>query len=286
MSLRDFVVFRVGKIIPDSIWIQIKFLQHFGRICNLKQPETFNEKMQWLKLHDRKQVYSSMVDKYSVKEIVADKIGEKFVIPAVGGPWKTFDEIDFNQLPQQFVLKTTHDCGGVVICKDKSKLDTAAAERFLKRHLTIDYYMTTREWPYKNVVPKIFAEEFVEDKGNAVLPVYKILCFEGRPQIIQTIQNDKTPYETVDYFDVNWNRLNMRQNYPNSPILLQKPEKLDEMLSIAEKLSEGMHFIRIDLYVINGEIKFSEFTFYSDAGLAQFEPADLDAKLGQLIKLK
>ena len=226
-----------------------------------------------------------MVDKYASKKYVADLIGEEHVIPCVGGPWKSVDEIDFDTLPDRFVLKTNHDCGGVVICKDKATFDREKAGEFLAKHLKYEYYLISREWPYKNVERCIFAEAFMQDGSNDFLPVYKIMCFGGEPKIIQTIQNDKQPNETIDYFDTEWEMLPFRQNFPNSQKPLEKPAKLDEMLSIARKLSKGHSFLRVDIYVINGEVYFSEFTFFSDAGLAAFEPKQWDHTLGDWIKL-
>lgn len=270
----------------DEKYLKKAFKVYLGKDLDLGNPETFNEKLQWLKLYDCKPEYTTMVDKYASKKYVADLIGEEYVIPCVGGPWKSVDEIDFDSLPNQFVLKTNHDCGGVVICKDKSTFDFEKAKEVLASHLKRDYYITAREWPYKNVERCIFAESFMKDGERNFLPVYKIMCFGGEPKIIQTIQNDKQPDETIDYFDTEWEMLPFRQNFPNSQKPLEKPAKLDEMLSIARKLSKGHSFLRVDVYVINGDVYFSEFTFFSDAGLAAFEPKQWDYTLGSWIKLK
>ena len=285
MSFRSFIVYGLGRLIPDKLWIQIKYFQWFKKLPNLKNPQTFNEKLNWLKLYDRRPEYTTMVDKYEAKKYVSDLVGSEYVIPTLGGPWNSFDEIDFDSLPEQFVLKTTHDCGGVVICKDKNTFDKNKAKVFLEKHLKNNYYLTCREWPYKNVKPRIFAEAYMKDGENDFLPVYKIMCFSGVPKIIQTIQNDKQPNESIDYFDTEWNLLKLKQNFPNSENPLSKPEKLAEMLEIAKVLSKGKNFIRVDLYVINEEIAFSEHTFYSDAGLAKFHPEGWDEKLGNWIVL-
>lgn len=285
MSFRSFVVYGLGRMIPDKLWIQIKYYQWFHKLPNLKNPKTFNEKLNWLKLYDRRPEYTTMVDKYEAKKYVSDRVGCQYVIPTVGGPWKSFDEIDFDVLPDQFVLKTTHDCGGVVICKDKKTFDKKKAKAFLHGHLKNNYYLTCREWPYKNVEPRIFAEAYMKDGENDFLPVYKIMCFNGEPHIIQTIQNDKQPNESIDYFDSDWKLLKLKQNFPNSDKPLSKPEKLGEMLEIAQALSKGKNFLRVDLYVINGKIAFSEHTFYSDAGMAKFDPEIWDERLGEKIDL-
>lgn len=278
---------RIGlfSLFSDEWYLKKLYQVCLGKQLDLKNPLTFNEKMQWLKLYDRKPLYSMMADKYAVKNYVADKIGEKYIIPSIGNSYDNFSDIDFEKLPNQFVLKTNHDSGGVVVCKDKKSFDIYHAEKLLSNHLKRNYYYKSREWPYKNVKPCIFAEEYVKDGNNEFLPVYKFLCFHGEPRVIQTIQNDKQPNESIDYFDTEWNLLNLKQGFPNSKEPFEKPKKLQEMCEIARKLSEGHAFLRVDLYVINSEVKFSEFTFYSDAGLSKFEPESWDRTLGDWIKL-
>ena len=268
----------------DELYIKIMYFGNFGKWINLKKPKEFNEKIQWLKLHQRNPEYTDMVDKYAVKQYVTDRVGKQYVIPTYG-VWDSVDAIDFDALPEQFVLKTTHDCGGVVICKNRSKLDIAAAKEKLRRHMGRNYYLHGREWPYKNVKPRILAEAYMQDGENLVLPVYKVFNFGGEPKIIQAIQNDKTKDETIDYFDADWNLLDLRQNFPNSAVPLEKPQQLEQMLQLSKKLSQGFPFIRTDWYVINGELYFSEYTFFSDSGLARFEPKDWDEKLGSWIRL-
>lgn len=271
--------------LPDKAYLSIMYRASFKKKINWKSPKTFNEKLQWLKIYNRNPAYSLMVDKYDSKKLVSSLIGEAYVIPTIGGPWNSFDEIDFDVLPEQFVIKTTHDCGGVLVCKDKSILDKSFASAFFQKHLQRNYYFHCREWPYKHVVPRIFVEKYVSDRVNAVLPVYKIFCFQGEPKIIQAILNDKKKNETVDYFDIHWNRLNIKQGFPNSEKIPACPQKLEEMLHIAEVLSKGHTFIRIDLYEADDSILFSEYTFYSDAGFASFEPSEWDDILGSWIKL-
>ena len=271
-------------------WSDEKYLKkcyklRLGRPLDLSNPKTFNEKLQWLKLYNRQSIYTNMVDKYSVKKIVADKIGEEYIIPTLG-VWNSFDEIDFDTLPEQFVLKCTHDSGGLAICRDKSKFDVDSAKQKIEKSLNRNYYYYGREWPYKDVKPRIIAEKYMEDKSSDVLNVYKIFTFDGEPKIIQAIQGDKTASETIDYFDTEWNFLNMRQNFPNSTTHLHKPETLPKMLELARVLAKGVApFLRVDFYEINGEVYFSEFTFYSDSGMARFDPEEWDLRLGEMIKL-
>ncbi len=273
------------RILTDKQYISILFGLKFGYKLDLGNPKTFNEKLQWLKIYDRNPIYSTMVDKYEVKKFVADIIGEEYIIPTLG-VWDKFDCIDFDTLPEQFVLKCTHDSGGIIICRNKAELDRESAKRKIENSLKRNYYWRGREWPYKNVKPRIIAEKFMKDNNAVDLPVYKFFCFDGEPKIIQVIQNDKQPNESIDYFDTEWNLLDLKQNYPNCVIHMQKPAQLNEMLDTARKLSENKQgFIRVDLYVINEKIYFSEFTFFSDCGFAAFNPEEWDKKLGDLIRL-
>lgn len=276
-------LFRYRKM-DDKRYLEIRYKAIFKKDINFDPPVTFNEKMQWLKLYNKNPLYMEMADKYLVKKYVSEKIGDKHIAKLLA-VWDSVDEIDLTNLPNEFVLKTTHDCGGVVVCKDKSTFNFKKAKKFLAKHMKREYFYHCREWPYKNIKPRIIAEEFLKDQKNEVLPVYKILCFNGIPKIIQTIQNDKKENETIDYFDTNWNLLELKQNYPNSPKPLERPEKLSEMLELSEKLAVETNFIRIDWYSVNGDIYFSEFTFFSDAGFAPFHPEEWDKTLGDWIDL-
>ncbi len=270
--------------IPDKLYLEIVFKINLNKRLDLKNPKTFNEKLQWLKLYNRNPEYTKMVDKYAVKEYVRDVIGSSYVIPTYG-IWERYEDIDFKNLPERFVLKCTHDSGGLVLCKDKSQLDYEEIKRTIVSSLKTNYFVYGREWPYKNVKPRIIAEEYVVDAKNEILPVYKFMCFNGEPKIIQTIQNDKQENESIDYFDTDWNLLQIRQGFPNSEYPYEKPKRLDEMIEIARTFSKGHPFLRVDLYVANDEIKFSEFTFYSDGGFMPFDPPSWDKKLGSWIDL-
>ncbi len=274
-----------GRNMSDEEYIKKSFKLSLGYKLDLENPQTFNEKLQWLKLYDHNPEYSKMADKCDVKAYVTERIGEKYVIPMYG-VWDNFDDIDFDSFPEKFVLKTTHDCGGVVICKDKSKFNKKKAKKFINKHLKFEYFYHCREWPYKNIKPRIIAEKFMSDGNNEDLPVYKFFCFDGEPEIIQVIQNDKQSNESIDYFNTDWELLDLRQNFPNSKTHLPKPVKLDNMIDIVRKLAKDKQgFIRVDLYSINGEIYFSEYTFFSDAGFAEFHPKKWDKTFGDWIKL-
>lgn len=274
------------RIIPDTPMLKLEYWLKINKPLHLNPPVTFNEKLQWLKLHDRKPIYTLMADKYEVREYIKNKIGEQYLVP-IYGCWESVEEIPFDKLPNQFVLKCTHDSGSVILCSDKAKLDIDDAKKKLNKRLKKNPYWWAREWPYKNIKPRVIAEHFLKDGDNDFLPVYKFFCFNGEPRIIQQIQNDKQPNETVDYFDTQWNRINMMQRFPNSTFPIRKPEKLEEMVAIARILAQETSFLRVDLYVINGEIKFSEHTFYTDAGFSIFEPEseNWDSRLGEWIDL-
>lgn len=270
---------------PDKLYIGIKYWIRTGKWPNIANPKTFNEKLQWLKLYDRSPLYTKLVDKYEVKKYVADIIGWEYVIPTLG-VWDTFDEIDFASLPNQFVLKCTHDSGGLVICRNKDNFNKGEAKKKINKSFRRNYYWSGREWPYKNVKPRIIAEQYMEgDTPNHNLNVYKIFTFDGEPKVIQTIQNDKQPDEVIDYFDTEWNLLKLKQNFPNSNKPLSKPATLDVMLQFARNMCVGHSFLRVDFYEIKKHVFFSEFTFYSDGGFAKFEPEQWDYQLGELIKL-
>ncbi len=275
------------RFIPDKPMLQLEYRLKIGKKLHLNPPATFNEKLQWLKLYDRKPVYTKMVDKYAVREIIKDKIGEQYLVP-IYGYWENAEDIDFDKLPDKFVLKCNHDSGSVFVCKDKEKINIEEVRRKLNKHLKVDQFILGREWPYKNIERLIIAEEYLQDRDNKCLPVYKFFCFNGNPKIIQQIQNDKQPNETVDYFDLNWNRINMAQRFPNSKQVIEKPKKLGEMVDIARRLSKDTCFLRVDLYVVNNQVYFSELTFYTDAGYSVFEPESehWDEKLGSWIELR
>lgn len=267
----------------DKAYCSLVMFSRTGVWPNYKQPKRFNEKMQWLKIYYRRPELTKLVDKCTSREVVADLVGDKYVIPIIGR-WDNADKIDLDNLPGQFVLKCNHD-GGVIVCRDKSHFNLAEAKAKLTARMKVNYYDHAREWPYKNIPPCIFAEPLISDGDKENLPVYKFLCFSGEPKIIQTIQNDKTSYETIDYFDLDWNLLKLNQNYSNSEHPFERPELLSEMISVARKLCQGYPFIRIDLYQADGKVLFSEFTLFSDAGFEAFHPDDWDKKLGDWITL-
>ena len=272
------------RIFSDKVAIKIKYRLEMKRKLNLKNPKTFNEKLNWIKLYYRKPIMTTMADKYEVKKYVSDIIGPEYVIPSIA-IYDKWDDIDFDSLKAPFVMKTTHSSGVIAVVKDKESFDYETTKKKFNKSLKQNYFYSCREWPYKNIKPRIIIEQFVKDDKEDNLPVYKFFCFNGEPYLVQTIKNDKTSYETIDYFDMDWKFLKLKQNFENSEVPLSKPSNFEDMKELAAKLSKGFPFVRVDLYSVNGRIYFSEFTFFSDAGYHQFYPDEWDQILGEKIKL-
>ena len=273
--------------IPDSLYLKLLYRVIMGEKCNLKNPTTYNEKLQWLKLHDRKQEYSDMVDKFEVRKIIEKTIGGEYLIPCYG-VYQSFDEIDFTGLPDKFVLKCTHDSGSVIICEDKSKFDIEAAKQSINAAMKRNYYSTYREWPYKFVKPRIIAEKYMVDESGDDLKDYKVLCFNGVARFIEVHENrftDKKEH-TQTFYDRNWNKLNIVQECLTSINEERKaPSNLDKMLELSEKLAKDMYHARVDWYIINEKIFFGEITFYDGSGFEKFVNQEDDVYFGSLIKL-
>ena len=268
---------------PDEVYLKCLYRSVMRKWPDLKHPRTFNEKLQWLKLHDRNPLYTTMVDKYEAKKYVSSIIGEEYIIPTYG-VWESFDDIDFNTLPDQFVLKCTHDCGGLVICKDKSALDIPAAKKKIERCLKRNYYYWGREWPYKNVKPRIIAEKYMEDENKKLID-YKVLCFNGYAKIIEVHNNRFTDNHSQDFYDINWNKTFFEQNdIKNSNIYIKRPVILEDMIKLSEILSKNIIHIRVDWYYVKGKLYFGELTFYDSSGFSSFIK-NQDIEIGSLIKL-
>lgn len=273
------------KWLPDELFLKIIFRLKLGYPLNLKDPKTFNEKLQWLKLYNRNPLYSQLVDKYEVRSFVADKIGKEHLIPLLG-VWNRFDEIDFSKLPNAFVLKCTHDSGNVIICRDKSKFDKAAAKKKIEQSLQKNYYWPLREWPYKNVKPRLIAEKYLEDEPSNSLNDYKIFCFNGSAKVWLLISGRSSGDIRGDYYDFDGNRLPFKQEYPNSDSVRSMTPEIKQMKVLAEKLTQGMKHCRADFYLVDGRIYFGELTFFDSSGLDRYEPAEWDLKFGNLLDLE
>lgn len=268
----------------DEEYLKKLYKFRMGKELDLNNPETFNEKLQWLKIHNRNPLYTTMVDKYAVKKYVADKIGEKYIIPTLG-VWDNVEDIAFNKLPKQFVLKCTHDSGGIVICKDKSVLDFNEAKKKLKKSLETNFFLKWREWPYKNVKRRIIAEEFLEDANANELVDYKVLCFNGEPKIVEVHKGRFNGQHTTDNYDIFWNKTDIEQyDLPKSDEIMPKPAFLEEMLRLSKLLSKDLVHVRVDWYFANNRLYFGELTFFDGSGFNLF-CGDADELLGSWIKL-
>ena len=276
----------IGRLIPDKVYLNIRFKRVFKRSIDWKKPKSYSEKLQWLKVYDRKPIYTTMVDKYEVKQLVAEKIGKEFIIPTLG-VWSDVEDINFDALPEQFVLKCTHDSGGLVICTDKSKLDIDYAKKKLSHCLKQNFFWSGREWPYKNVKPRIIAEKYMVDESGYELKDYKFFCFDGEPKALfiasdRQVEGEDTKF---DFFDMNFNHLPFTNGHPNATHLIKCPSSFAKMKELAATLSAGIPQLRVDFYDINGQIYFGELTFFHHSGLETFEPEEWDFKFGEWINL-
>lgn len=284
--LKRSLLFRFAPYIKDDVfYIKWRWKAYMDYSLNLEDPKTFNEKLQWLKLHDRQPVYSKLVDKYEVKKCISDIIGEDHIIPTIG-VYDRVEDINFDELPNQFVLKCTHDSGGIVICKDKSLLNREAAIKKLQHGLKKNYYYQNREWPYKNVTPRIIAEQYMNNVGQE-LDDYKVHNFNGEPKVILVCSDRyKESGLAEDFYSCDWEHLDIsRPGLRHSAEVQKKPAELDEMLELAKKLSAGIPFVRTDFYIINHQVYFGEMTFFPACGMKPFVPREWDYKFGSYITL-
>ena len=277
---------RLVYVLPNKWYLFFRFKNRVGYWPHLNHPRTFNENLQWLKLNDRHAEYTQMVDKIDAKKYVASIIGEKYIIPTLG-VWDSVDEIEWDKLPNQFVIKVSSDSGGIVVCKDKQTLDIEKAKEKLTNGWGKNYYVHNKEYPYRDLTPRIIAEEYKEDESGYELRDYKIFCFNGEPKILFVASDRQKASEDTkfDFFDLNWNHLPFTNGHPNSKEHIAKPKNFEEMLEIAKKLSVGIPQVRIDLYNCNGQIYFGEITFFHWSGMTAFDPVEWDFKLGKMIKL-
>ena len=279
--------------VPDEPHLKAMYRGTMGRKLNLANPLTFNEKLQWLKIHDRNPLYTTLVDKYRVKQWVADRIGSEHVTRTYA-MWERSEYIDISGLPDRFVLKTNHDCGGVVICRNRAAFDLGAAKEKLAEHLKTNYFWRTREWPYKDVRPCVFAEEYLELDGGSGFDAsrgmvdYKFYCFSGEPQFLYVSQGFENHETTrLSFVNMDWTLAPFtRDDYAPLDCMPEKPGCFDDLVEIARTLSAGIPFVRVDLFVYEGRPRFSEMTFCPCAGWMKFVPDCWDAKVGTLLDLK
>lgn len=279
--LKEFLI----GIIPDKIFLTLKYYKNLGKFPNWNNPVTFNEKLQWLKLYDRRPIYTQMVDKFEAKKYVANIIGEEYIIPTLG-VWEKGEDINFDSLPNQFVLKTTHDSGSIVICKDKNVLDKKSAISTMNKSLKRNFYATTREWPYKNVKPRIIAEKYMVDESGIELKDYKFFCFNGEPNFLKVDYNRNINHQ-ANYYDLDWKIQPFYEEVcpSNKNINIVMPNNFHDMIEIARKLAINIPFVRIDLYTVKNQIYFGEITFFPNSGVGKFSPKEWDWKLGEFLIL-
>ena len=277
---------KVVALIPSKLWLSYNFKRKMGYSMDWKNPKTYSEKLQWLKVYDKNPLYTALVDKYEVKKYIADVIGEEYIIPTLG-VWDRFEDIDFDSLPDRFVLKCTHDSGGIAIVKDKATFDKEKARKQFKIALARNPYNTNREWPYKNVKPRIIAEQYMENEATHDLRDYKFFSFDGetKAMFIATERGSETEETKFDFFDMDYNHLDFRNGHPNADVLPEKPQCFDEMHALADKLSRGIPQVRVDFYEVNGRVYFGEMTFFHWSGMKPFEPAEWDRTFGDWITL-
>ena len=273
--------------LSDEKFVKKKWELMYGRDINLDNPQTLCEKLQWLKLYYRKPEFTGMVDKYEAKQVVSKKLGTEYVIPTLG-VWNSVDDIDFDSLPDKFVLKPTHDSGGLIICRDKSKFDITKAKKKLGKSLTHDYYLNCREWPYKHVKRRIMAEPLIEELGKPESIEYKTTCFNGKVAFVTIcsgIAHAEYEQRQNDHFDRDFNKMDWYVNYKPAKFTPGKPEQWDEIIKFSETLSKDIPYLRVDTYLVDGKILFGEMTFYTWGGFMHFEPEEWDLRLGQMLEL-
>lgn len=280
-------VYKLSPMIKDDkFYLKILFPLKTGYILNLNKPVTYNEKMQWLKINYRHEIMHTMVDKYEVKNFAKEIIGEEYIVPTYG-VWDSFEEINFNDLPRSFVLKTTHDQGGVVVIKDKYSMDFQKIKNKIEEHLKTNHYLISREWPYKGVKPRIMAEALLENESLNDLYDYKFYCFHGVPKIMYIAhgRNKETCY--FDFYDMNFQKLDIeRPRYPKSDIKFDIPKNWDLMINLSIQLSKDFPHLRVDFYNINGKIYLGELTFFQGGGLMPFIPQSWDEKMGDFLNIE
>lgn len=272
--------------VPQKLYCMLEYRHYIGKKLNLKNPITFNEKIQWLKIYDHNPIYTRLVDKYAVRLFVKEKIGGKYLIPLLG-VYENIDEIPFDKLPEQYVLKCTHDSGTVIVKNHACIMTVNEIKKKLEKALKRNYYYVHREWPYKNVKPRIICEQYLEAPANGELIDYKFMCFNGRPKcLFLCLDRHNGKGLKVDIYDMEWTPMPFeRRHYPRSGRFTPKPKCFDEMVEVAKKLSEGLPFVRVDLYENNGKVYFGELTLYPGSGLEEFTPESYDRLLGDWIEL-
>src|SRR3990170_1687227 len=270
--------------LPDKLFITLDYFITYRRMPNLHNPKTISEKTQWIKIYGGLEKYTEYTDKLKVRDFIRKTIGKEHLVPLIGA-WKKFEDIPFDKLPCQFVLKATHGSAYVFICKDKSLLDKNLLKKTVTKWMQENFYKITREIQYKRCEPMIICEKYLEDESGG-LTDYKIYCSHGKPHIVEVIWDRFTEHKCDNFLNLNWEKLPISYpEHPSSKETIKRPENLEEMLDIAKKLSIHFPFVRVDLYSVKNKIYFGELTFTPDNGLGVFEPPNAYYQLGELIDL-
>lgn len=282
--MKESILFILSKIESDETYIKRRYKRLMGKDLNLDHPITYNEKLNWIKLYDHNPLYTALADKLAVREYVKNRIGEEYLVPLLG-IWNKVEEIDFEGLPDQFVLKCTHDSESVVICKSKKDLNIEQTKKKLRKAIKTNFYYYSREWVYKNIPRKIIAEKYLEDPIDKELRDYKFFCFGGIPKAM-FIATDRCIHKTkFDFYDMDFNHLDIVQHYPNSDKPVRKPEAFEQMKMLAAKLSQGLRHVRVDFYEVNGKVYFGEITFFHHGGTTPFVPEKWDYTFGEWLNI-
>lgn len=283
----EFLAINYPRLFSDKKFLEVLYYHHMREPLNLKNPKKFTEKLQWLKLYYHDPEFTKMADKYEVKKIVSDKIGAEYVIPLYG-VWNSFDDIEFENLPNQFILKCTHDSGGFVICDDKSKFDKEFAKKKIEETFGKNYFWQNREWVYKNIKPRIIAEKYIPSLGKPDSVEYKLTVINGEVKVITVcggIPHAAFELRSNDNFDKNWRRQNWYAYYKPKGGIIPKPEQMDKIIELSEKLADGIPQVRVDWYIADGKVYFGELTFYTWSGFIKYEPEEWNLKMGEWLLL-
>ena len=278
-----YLVEKIASIIPDRTYLEIVFFLRMGRKLKLDEPESFSDKIQWLKLNDRKMEYVNWVDKVKAKERAESIIGAEYIIPTIG-VWERFEDIDFDTLPNEFVIKCNHDSGGVVVCKDKANLNWDEVKRIIERQLKRNYYYNGREWPYSQIKRKILIEKFIGSKSEQLMD-YKLMVFNGQVKCSFVCTDRESKKLKVTFFDRNWVKMPFERKYPADEKKIEKPKNYNKMIELAETIAKNWIFARVDFYESDEQLYFGEVTFYPGSGMEKFKPEEWDYKLGKLLML-
>ena len=276
------LVKHTGRIWPDKLYISTLYWIRFNKLLNWNAPKTFNEKLNWCKIYNRKDLYTQMADKYTAKKLVAERIGNQYVVECYG-VYSRWEEIDFSNLPEQFVLKCTHDSGGAFVCRDKNIFNYDAVRRQVESNLKRNWFWIFREWPYKNIKPRIIVDHFLDDHTGTELRDYKFWCFNGIPTYMYCTIKGKNVFE--NFYDMDFNPVDLNHGFPRHTPEFECPSQFNLMKCLAKELSQGIPFVRVDFFQVDNKVYFGEFTFYDWGGMVPFPNYQTDEMLGELLVL-